>query len=241
VTPSQLRLHLSLIVTLAGGAAFLFSVAGLWFGVDAMSIRYPLAAASGYATFLLLIRGWIAWHRRASSHATRGSDRADLVGQHTADLVDVGFADISLPTRIPKAADSVMFAGGRSGGGGAGGSWAAGSKSVSSPFDLDVDADDLWPIVLAVVCVLGAVIAIAWVIYSAPVLLAEVAVDAAIVSGVYRKLKKREPAHWAMTVVRHTALPAVAIIIFATLAGYALQKIAPDARSIGGVMRSVTE
>ena len=240
MTPSKLRFHLSLIVTLAGGAAFLFSVAALWFGVDAMWIRYPLAAASGYATFLLLIRGWIAWHRRASSHATGRSDRADLVG-HTADLVDIGLADISLPTRIPNAAESVMFAGGRSGGGGAGVSWAGSSKSVSSPFDLDVDVDDLWPIVLAVVCVLGAAIAIVWVIYSAPVLLAEVAVDAAIVSGVYRKLKKREPAHWAMTVVRHTALPAVAIIIFATLAGYALQKIAPEARSIGGVMRSVTE
>ena len=242
MTPSQLRFHLSLIVTLAGGAAFLSSVIALWLGVDAMSIRYPLAAAGGYATFLLLIRAWIGWPRRALSHAAGRRATSDA-GHHAGDLVDVGgaLADISLPSRIPKAAEPVMFAGGRSGGGGAGASWAGVGQSASSPFDVDVDLDDLWPVVVAIVCVLGAAIAIVWVIYSAPVLLAEVAVDAAIVSGVYRKLKKREPSHWAMTVVRHTALPAVAIIIFATLAGYALQKIAPEARSIGGVMRSLGE
>ena len=228
---------------LAGGAAFLFAVVALWIGVDAMSIRYPLAAAGGYVTFLLLIRGWIGWHRRASMQAAGRRRAVDSTGHDASELVDVagGLTDLSLPTRIPKAAESVMFAGGRSGGGGAGAAWGGVSESVRSPFDIDVDVDDLWPVVLAVACVLGAAIAIVWVIYSAPVLLAEVAVDAAIVSGVYRKLKKREPAHWAMTVVRHTALPAAAIIVFAALAGYALQKIAPEARSIGGVIRTVAE
>ena len=94
---------------------------------------------------------------------------------------------------------------------------------------------------VAALCVVGGFIAIGYVIYAAPILLAEVALDAAIMSALYRRLRREDASHWAMTVVRKTWLPALALMIVAAVAGYALQLAVPDARSIGGVMRALNE
>jgi hypothetical protein len=235
VTPQRLRLQLFLIVSGAGVAAFLCSFAALTLGVTSMAVRYPLAVVCGYVTFLLLIRGWIALHHRRQmpdARRARKFDAGDLAS------LDPG-VDVPVPTRLPGGSDGVFFAAGRSGGAGSGTSWGRAPSHAGS--GVNVDVDELWPVVLAAVCALGGAIAIGYVIYSAPVLLAEVAVDAAIVSGLYQRLKRREPSHWAMTVLRHTAAPAVVLIVFAALGGYAAQRIAPDARSIGGVVRALSD
>ena len=240
MTPQRLRVHLLLIVTLSGAVAFLSSVMALALGVSSMALRYPLAVVCGYAAFLALIRGWVAWHRRTSAES-RSSTRRSVREREVLDidLVDTGLS-FDGPTRVSGSPNVSLFAGGKSGGGGGGVSWG-GPPKASSNVTFDVDVDDVWPIVLAVVCVLGGALAIAYIIYSAPVMLAEVAVDAAIASGLYRRLKKREPSHWAVTVLRHTWMPAVAVVIFAALGGYAAHAIAPDARSIGGVIRALRE
>ena len=200
-----------------------------------MMIRYPLAVLAGYVTFLVLIRGWIAWHRRGR---TGGSPVGDLVSS-----IDVG--NVSVPSRA--GVQPSFFAGGRSGGGGAGSNWSGlaspsrstGGSSGGSGFSLDVD--ELWPVLLALVCALGGLLAIVYVIYAAPVLLAEVALDAAIVSALYRQLKKQEMSHWALTVVRHTWIPALVLTVFAAIGGWALERAAPEARSIGGVVRELQD
>ena len=239
MTPQQLRVQLSLILTLAGLAAFLSSYVALSLGLTSMAVRYALAVVCGYVTFVLLIRGWIAVHRRATARqAGRSSHALDA-----ADAVDVvaNAVDLRIPTRLPGGSDVTLFAGGRSGGAGAGTSFADVRSGSASSWNLDLDVDDLWPVFLAVVCVAGGVLALAYVIYSAPVLLAEVAVDAAIMTGLYRQLKKRAPRYWVTTVVRHTAVPALVLVVFAALAGYAAERLAPDARSIGGVIRALRQ
>jgi hypothetical protein len=57
------KLQLLFIVCVAGTIGFLVSAAGLWLGLTSMTVRYALAAVSGYLAFLLLIRAWIAWQR----------------------------------------------------------------------------------------------------------------------------------------------------------------------------------
>jgi hypothetical protein len=228
-----------LIVSLAGVTAFLSSIVALRLGVDGMAVRYPLAVVVGYLTFLLLIRGWMALPSRGRERHTRAAARSSSFDKSDLLSLDPGI-DVPVPTQLPGPSGIASFGAGRSGGAGAGTSWAGGpSRSASA--GVDVDFDDLWPVVLAVVCVLGGVLAIGYVVYSAPVLLAEVAVDAAIVSGLYRQLRKREPSHWAVTVLRHTAVPALVLLLFAALGGYAAQRIAPEARSIGGVIRALSE
>lgn len=228
------RLELLFIISLAGAAAFLVSFLALNSGLSSMPLRYPLAVAGGYLVFLALIRVWIAWHR----------------GETAFDPdFDLGVLDVDLPiARKPPAPD--FFDGGGSGGGGATASFQGNSpvRAMSTPpmqsssrgggFSLDLD--DAWPIVLAVICALGGIAAVIYVIYFAPLLLAEVALDAAIVSGLYRRLRREEMSHWAATTVRHTIVPACVLIVFAAGLGFALHAAAPDAVSIGGVIRQLS-
>ena len=101
---------------------------------------------------------------------------------------------------------------------------------------LDLD-DGLW-LARRAACAVAGLVAIGYVIYMAPVLLAEVALDAAIISVLYRRLRRDEQGHWLTTVFRHTWVPAVVLVVFAFVAGFALQQAAPDARSIGAVLQS---
>jgi hypothetical protein len=74
----------------------------------------------------------------------------------------------------------------------------------------------------------------------APVLLAEVALDAAIISVLYRRLRHDEQGYWLTTVISNTWIPALVLVVFAFGAGFALQQVARDARSIGAVVQSLS-
>lgn len=198
------RLVAMLIVSLSGGAAFGASVLALNFGVDEMAVRYPLATLVGYATFMLLIRVWIAVHRTET-------DSFPDVLHH----IDPG---------VP------MFDAGSS---------SRGALLEPGWFDSGFDVDELWFVFLAIACALGGLMAVAYVVYIAPVLLAEVALDAALLSTVYRRLRREDASWWAASVFRRTWVPAVILTIFMGATGWALQQIAPDARSIGGVVREL--
>lgn len=205
------RVVILLILVVAGLTAFGFSALTLNAGLDDMAVRYFVATLAGYAVFLLLIRVWIALRRR----------EADVT-----DLPDI----TSLPS------DVASFGGGQSGGAGATGSWDA--PSNHGDLDLDVpDAGEAWPVVLAAVVLLGGVLAVLYVVYLAPVLLAEVALDAALVTGIYRQLRKKDAGHWLGAAVRHTWLPATIAAVCIAFAGLVLQWAQPTARSIGDVFR----
>jgi len=206
-----------------------------------MAIRSGLAALTGYASFALLIRGWIAMRKR----------EFDLAA-------DLPIPDFELG-RAGRAAGDVpqFFAGGRSGGGGTTGRWVdgAGEARAFTPIQLGdssagrsggsngvsgiLDSDDGWKVALAAALVLGAVVAAAFVVYSAPALLAEVAIDAGVMTTVYRKIRHQGAGHWTSAVLRRTWLPALVIALFMAGAGFLLQQAAPDARSIGGVVRAL--
>ena len=230
------RVTIFVIVAIAGGCAFLFSALTLSAGLHSMAVRYGLAALAGYLAFAGLIRAWIAWQR----------------GRLEPDL-DLPGLDFDLPASTTSGPS--LFTGGRSGGGGATSSWsgAGGNAPVPMPviapppataagrgMSTSFDADDLWPVILAAVLALGAIVAVGFVVFSAPTLLAEVALDAGLMSTMYRRLRREDAGHWTGAVFRRTWLPALAVIAFTAAAGYALQLAAPDARSIGGVIRSLT-
>jgi hypothetical protein len=130
------------------------------------------------------------------------------------------------------------FAGGRSGGGGATGAWDhSGGGSGGSWFD----TDDLGWVLLVAVIALSGVLAIGYVVYLAPLLLAEVLVDAVIVATISRRIAAAEKRDWTATVLRRTWLPATLLIAVLVIGGWTLQTIAPDARSIGPAVRELLE
>lgn len=242
VRASSPRLHASVIVALSGPSAFLSSVVMLRLGLGGMTIRYAAAALCGYVAFVALIRAWIALQRRTDERA-RGS---------FLDVLDLGDSGSS-----SAGAPAPTFGGGRSGGGGASRSFVSsrGSTSVTSTrraagasasssgsgggFSLDLD-ELVW-VVLALALVFMGVIAVGYVIYAAPLLLGEVALDAALLGGAYRRLRRDDMQHWATGVLRRTALPAAIVIACAAGVGYCGEQLAPEARSIGGVVRALRE
>lgn len=236
---SWARLHCLLIVMLSGGAACLVSFALLTLHLHSMAWRYGLAGLAGYGAFLLLIRGWMRW---------KGSRLVPDSGVDLSDLVGSGDLPLPLPLPSPGRAANVatnVFRGGRSGGGGASTAWDTPHASVvsvsgtsggkSGGLSLDLDGDDLFWLLVALAALFAGVIAIAYVIWAAPTLLGEAAVNAAVAGKVYHGLQRRDSSHWTTDVVKRTAIPATILVLSATLAGHALQRVAPEARSIGGV------
>lgn len=224
------RVQISVILLLTAAAGFLTSYFLLQTGVSSMTLRYPLAIIAAYCVFLLLLRIWL-WLQKS---------RLDF------DLPDAITGDFGSASST--GGTNFEFGGGADfGGAGAGGSWG---ESLSSSTDsgktsfldgagFDLDLDELGWIILAVVVLLGAILAVFYVIYIAPVLLAEILMDGLLVSGLYRRVKKIEQRYWLKTAVKKTLVPAVLVTIFFTVAGFALQKAVPEAKSIGEVWKNI--
>lgn len=91
--------------------------------------------------------------------------------------------------------------------------------------------------------VLGLLVAILlssmWVIYSAPVLFAELLVDSAIASGLYKRLAGIESRHWLRAAVRRTIVPLVCTAAILAGAGKLMTHYAPHAVSLGEVVHQL--
>ena len=219
------RFQVSLILSLTGLAGFLTSFLLLNLGVVGMWLRYPIAILIAYCMFLLLLSLWL-WLQRRTPHVGSGPSFLDFI-----------------PSGASSHGEGIQFGGGGDfGGGGAGGSWGesvSSSSTVSSGssapkgMGFDLDLGEGWLIVIAILALIGGLMASFYVIYIAPSLLAEILVDGALVAGLYKRVKHIEPRHWLRAAVRLTLLPAILTAIFFTVAGYALHRAVPNAHSIG--------
>ncbi|NNE97770.1 MAG: hypothetical protein HKN25_01985 [Pyrinomonadaceae bacterium] len=243
------HLQISFIILLTALAGFLTSFILLQAEVNSMAFRYPFAIIVAYCAFLFLLRIWL-WLQ------------TDNKSDFSIDASDFELADIALPS--PRAssgdladADPEFSGGGDFAGGGAGGSWSGGgnvsraagvgfadtsqatdarsSGSSGSSFLDGLDFDDgIW-LILVIIALAAAFIAAIYVIYIAPVLLAEIFVDGVLVTGLYRRVRKVDQQYWLKTAVKKTFLPVLIIAVCFSIAGFGLQEIAPEARSIGEV------
>lgn len=95
------------------------------------------------------------------------------------------------------------------------------------------DADAFAIVVLA----LGAFFAVGGVVYYAPTFLAELLLEAAFAGALYRRTRALPAGGWARHLFRQTALVALFLAFVFGLAGACMQDYAPEAHSIGGVVR----
>ncbi|HEX5718205.1 MAG TPA: hypothetical protein VF179_18735 [Thermoanaerobaculia bacterium] len=206
------RVQMMLLLAATGGAGFLASYGLLQLGVDRMALRYPLAVGIAYLVFFLVLRLWLAFQRDPDDDSVDGLDLA-------VDVADIGLDVMSFGSSPPMPVAKP----------------SGPSLDVGVP-DLD---EGIFLVVIAAVAavVLGAVI---YVIYLAPLLLAEVLVDGVLLVGFYKRLKRPQPEHWALCAVRRTWIPAIIVAVTFFFAGLLFQSLAPEARSIGGVWQSVS-
>lgn len=212
------RLQMSAIVLVTGAVGLLASFLLLSAGLGSMLLRYPLAVLIAYAAFLLLM--W-AWTR------CRGDATEDVL-----DLADVA--------RGRTGSDGWTGSGGGSGGGGASASWGpsleSGSSSSSGGADvLDaVDGDGLPLLAVIALTAVAAVCAIAagWVVWTAPALMAELMVDAAIAGGLYKRMRGTQSQGWWWLCVRHTFWPLLGVLLFFVALGMLAGHYAPQATTL---------
>ncbi len=224
------RFQMSLILLLTGLAGFLTSFSLLHLGIGQMWLRYPVAIFAAYCVFLLLLRVWL-W--------LQDNRRSEM---------DLPGMDLDLSAGAENAVTSNFSGGGDFGGGGAGGSWGDGvsaasvsnNASISDSLSFDLDLEEIGLVILAVAALIGGILAAFYVIYIAPILLAEIFVDGVLLAGLYKKTKDLEKTNWLKTAVKKTLMPAILAFLLFTIAGFTMQKITPEARSIGEVYKAVT-
>ncbi|HET9482007.1 MAG TPA: hypothetical protein VFP98_09655 [Candidatus Polarisedimenticolia bacterium] len=109
--------------------------------------------------------------------------------------------------------------------------------SASDFLDLPLDLADA-PVVLLAYGIIIVVIILILALAAAPVLLAEVLLDALLVAGLWRRLSRDRGAGTLRGAFRTTRVPAAIVIVCLGVIGLCIQTIDPSARSIGDLVRS---
>jgi hypothetical protein len=223
------RLEMSLIVAATGVSGFFASLLLLAMGVEQMWQRYPLAVGVAYVVFLLELWAWM-----------------HLRGEYDGPDVDI-YLDHNV---AGNAHDTLLGHGGDFGGGGATGSFDAPepTDAIADSFSTVGDVADVGGaadgegcaiviVLLVVVALVGGLLLTAvYLVYGAPVLLAELLVDGALSYGLYRKLRQQDRGFWLVTAVRRTGKVFLLTAAFLSAAGAALAWHHPGAHSLGEVM-----
>ena len=83
-------------------------------------------------------------------------------------------------------------------------------------------------------------LAMVWMVWIAPIMLAELALDVALSAGLYRTMKRVDADNWLHITLRHTLRPFAAAFVCAALVGGVMQWIAPQATTLGEVFSERT-
>ncbi len=222
------RLQMLFLVSITGVAGFLASYLLLHAGLGEMWMRYLVAFGIAYLIFLGLLWMWLR---------TSASDYSD-------------FPDIT--NSIPTRGGGCTGKGGEFGGGGASGYFdqPAVSTSMDSAYSSSdtnmvgeaFGAADEFAIPLALLALVGMLLLSSfYVIYSAPILFAELLVDGVLAASLYRRLRGLETRHWLETAIRRTFWPFVLTALCVACAGWVMALYAPGAVSIGDVLIHVKQ
>lgn len=202
------RLQMAFIAALTGGVGLLASYLMRLAGLPSMVLRYPLAVAVAYLGFLFFLWCWLRW-----------GDGDEV--EEAVDLADLG-------TDAGSGNSSAAY------------SPATDAGSGGDGIDLDIGGDEgaiVGVVIVAVIALLGMLFAAVSIISAAPLLFAELLVDAALAGGLYRHVRgiDRER-HWLGTAIARTGWRFAAVAAMAAAAGWLIARIVPGADSIGALL-----
>lgn len=249
------RFHMTLILGAVGISGVAISKTLLVVGVSSMWARYFIAVIVAYAGFFLLMRMWL-WYIGISPHARRQLAQS----QSRSSSFDVGEIPLDLGSLNRGSGGGsgwTGFGGGSSRGGGAGDSWmdqadpnvktsaifdvkGSGSSAGKGSFDFDLDLGDdgclgIIVLLLLIALILGVAGAGIYLIYQAPVILAEAAFQAAMAAGLVKATNRMDQIGWTGSVWEATWVPFAILLITATAFGWAAQEYCPEATKMAEV------
>jgi len=213
------RLHMSCILAACGLTSMLTSWFMLDLGVHSMVVRYPVAIAIAYATFLVGVWTWLRAMGLVDNSGARTSrsSLADGIDISSGGSFDGGGASASFAEgRAPLIATSMQSnaapaSGLKSAGGNAAGSLADG-----------VDGDGVVLLLLAIALVAVVFVTSGYLIWCAPDVLTEAAFGAALTGTLARRTRQETASGWIGGVIKKTwwpfAVVMVAAVIFASYA-----------------------
>ena len=236
---SHPRLHMTAMIVLTAGVAWIASSVLLALGMEAMWLRYPVALGIAYSAFLFFLWVWLR--------------RNDL---DVPDVVVDGIGHAGQP--CGRGSGTFVGGGGQTGGGGASGSfgdtfgsvadcasgggtgdWGAGDALGAG--DVLGAADELAIPLIVLVAVVALALGVAfvsiYVIYTAPSLLAELTVDAALSYALVRRLKHGQRRMWLGTAIARTWWPALCTAALVAAVGALLAIWAPETTSFVAALR----
>ncbi|MGJ5815721.1 hypothetical protein [Paludibaculum fermentans] len=237
------RFHMGLLLVATTSSGVLASKLLLMAGLTAVLVRYPLAVLIAYLVFVGLTRLWVAYvlldvpsRKQAGSGFGSGVDLGN---------VDIPFWGGSSGGSAPASGGmSMSFGGGDSGGGGASDVWGVadtgaspvsagggGGHGISFPsLDLDIDLDDgIWIIALLALLVMVLFGAGGYLIYAAPQILPDIALNALLASCLTGAAKKAEAKGWLRSVFGATWIPLLLILLTTVGLAVAVHKTCPSA------------
>lgn len=240
----SLRLHMSILLSLMLVSAIGLNKLLMLMGLDHLVLRYGLVTVLGYLCFFAYLRLWILclFPNRRSSNSLHGDDlfssAADMMTQFPSG-------------KVPK--DTAIFSGDGGGfsGAGASSSWSEVGETVPSLKDIslpDVSLDDdsiAIPFVLisvAAICVLAMVIVGGMMLFTAPSLLGEVALEVALGIGLAKRLNKNlasfSTGPWFLRALKKTFV----LFLFVLLSNMILAAVAmhyfPEATSFSEILKN---
>lgn len=114
----------------------------------------------------------------------------------------------------------------------------AGDVSSADASGLDIAGDELVFVIVLIAAVAGMALAVAFVIYQAPILLAELLVDGAVMAGLYRRVGMWAESVWLESAVKRTWKPLLAILLIAMIVGFCLSALGPGQPTAGAALRA---
>lgn len=212
------RIQMFMLVSLTGLGGLGASFVMLQAGVSAMALRYTLAMGIAYCVFLLLL--WV-WLRMRADDFMEGADLLDVV--------DAG------------CQSSFSGGGGSFDGSGASANFTSSIDSdspVGDVFDAAGSADEAAIPIAVVLFVVAIVLSSLYVVYTAPVLFAEMLVDSILSASLYRRLRGLDAGHWIESAVKRTIWPFLLTTLVVAAAGGIMGHYVPEAETLGEVLRA---
>lgn len=204
------RSLLSLIILVTALAGLGISFGLLRAGVTSMGVRYPLSVLASYALFLGLIRIWVEVEKRR-------------IDPEDAEL-KAAITGANEPPRV------TFDSSGSSG-------WSRVLDGLDIPSGVDGEG-------CLGILVFGFIVGLAVVLFAligeAPVLLAEVFIDVALAGLLYKRLRVAASEHWLGTAIRRTWGYVLTTAVLLTVAGIALDRMAPASDSMGKALKEIS-